>query len=166
MNVDWLTSLDLARALFGGALIVIVLVMALIDCCKMILPDWLNVILAATGLSQAVVIAKPGLIDAALGALFALALMWTVAALFRRYRGIDGLGFGDVKFSAAAGFWLGWEGVAPMLLVASCSALLFVVLASWRQRKVERTARLPFGPFLAFGTAVCWLLAALPQSLA
>ena len=32
-----------------------------------------------------------------LGGLFAGALMWAVALAYRRWRGVDGLGFGDVK---------------------------------------------------------------------
>jgi leader peptidase (prepilin peptidase) / N-methyltransferase len=163
MTVDWLIPVETLRALCGGVLVVVVVITAVVDYREMILPDRLNVALAATGLGQAVLVEKPGLIDAMLGALFAFAVLWSVARLFRHYRGIDGLGFGDVKFSAAAGVWIGWEGVAPMLLIASCSALVFVAFRSWTRQRFEPTTRLPFGPFLGLGTAGCWLLAALPQ---
>lgn len=165
MSLEWVSSLVTVRALFGCVLVVIVVAMAVIDCRKMILPDRLNLLLAATGIGQSLVVGNPGPIDAGLGALFAFALLWSVAELFRRYRGIEGLGFGDLKFSAAAGLWIGWEGVAPMLVIASCAALVFFGLRSWKLRKLEATARLPFGPFLGLGTAACWLMVASPQSL-
>jgi leader peptidase (prepilin peptidase) / N-methyltransferase len=164
MSVEWLASFVTLRVLFGSVLVVIIATMAVIDCRKMILPDRFNLGMAVTGISQSLLIGRPGPIDAGLGALLAFAMLWTVSTLFRSYRGIEGLGFGDLKFSAAAGLWIGWEGVAPMLVIASCSALLFVCLRSWKRRKFEATARLPFGPFLGLGTAVCWLLAATPQS--
>nr|WP_249145487.1 A24 family peptidase [Bradyrhizobium diazoefficiens] len=108
-------------------------------------------------MGQAVLIGEPGPIDAALGALFALTLLWLVARGFRGYRGADGLGLGDLKFAAAAGLWIGWEGVAPMLLIASASALAFVAFRSWTQRRFDLATRLAFGPFLGLGTAACWL---------
>jgi leader peptidase (prepilin peptidase)/N-methyltransferase len=87
-----------------------------------------------------------------------------ISALFSYVRGVDGLGYGDLKFVAAAGLWIGWEAIASMLLIASCSALIFVMIRSAREWKLDRTARVPFGPFLGLGTVVCWLAAALPSS--
>lgn len=165
MIVDWLTSAETLRVLFGGILIALVFALALLDYQVMILPDRLNLALAVAGLCQAILIGRPGLIDAALGSFFAFALLWIVARIFRLYRGIDGLGFGDLKFVAAAGLWLGWEGIAPMLLIACCSALIFVLFRAWVQRGFDARQRLPFGPFLGLGTAVCWFVA-VPQTLA
>jgi len=165
MSAVWLASSVTMKTLFSGVLIIIVVTMAIIDFREMILPNGLNLVLAAAGAAQSVVIGDPGPIEAALGALLAFLLLWSVAVLFRRYRGIEGLGYGDLKFAAAAGLWIGWAGVAPMLLIASCSALLFVVLRAWRQQRFDVTLRLPFGPFLGLGAATCWLTAVSPQSL-
>jgi len=117
----------------------------------MILPDRLTLLLAGTGVCHAAMIGKPDIVEGVLGALFAFALLWAGRGAFRRYRGADGLGFGDLKFSAAAGLWIGWQQVTVMLLIASSSALIFVAARSWRQRKLETTLRLPFGPFLGLG---------------
>ena len=83
-------------------------------------------------------------------------VLGAVAALFRHLRGIDGLGLGAQKFSFAAGLWIGWEEIAPMMLIASCSALVFVTIRSAKERKHDVAARVPFGPFLGLGTVVCW----------
>lgn len=154
-----LNSVFLMQAAFGCVLVAIVAAMAVIDCRQQILPDRLNVLLAVAGIGQAILVGQPGLADAALGALFGFAVLAGVAALFRRLRGVDGLGFGDQKFAAAAGLWIGWELIAPMLLVASCSALVFVAIRSVKVRKLDAAMRLPFGPFLGLGTMVCWLVA-------
>lgn len=64
-----------------------------------------------------------------------------------------GMGFGDVKFAAAAGLWLNWPQMLLMLFSAfvvggvSCLLLLFL-------RLKRRKDLIPFGPFLTFGV---WL---------
>ena len=156
--------LILLKAAFGCLLVAIVLMMAIIDCREMILPNRLNYLLAAGGICQAVFVGQPDLTDAVLGALLGFVVLGAVAALFRHLRGIDGLGFGDQKFSAAAGLWIGWREISLMLLIASCSALVFVALRSAKERKFDVVARVPFGPFLGLGTMVCWLVTVAPGS--
>ena len=148
-------SLNLA---FSCLLFAVVLAMAVIDLRKLILPDRLNLLMAGGGLGHAIATGQPDLVQALAGALAGFAILGVTGVLFQRYRGIDGLGFGDVKFAGAAGFWIGSEKIAPMLLVASCSALAFVAIRSAREKKIDLSSRLPFGPFLGFGTAVCWLI--------
>src|SRR5258708_32885310 len=133
------------RAAFGCLLFATVLMMAVVACREMILPNRLTALLAAGGIGQAVFVGQPNLTDAVLGALFGFVVLSVIAALFRRARGIDGLGFGDQKFSAAAGLWIGWAAIAPMLLIASCSALAFLAVRSASGWKFDRAARIPFG---------------------
>jgi prepilin signal peptidase PulO-like enzyme (type II secretory pathway) len=164
MSAELPNLLMVSKVAFGCLLLIIVVTMAIIDCRKLILPNHLNALLAVAGIGQAVLIGQPDLADAALGALAGFVVLGAVAATFRHLRGIDGLGFGDQKFAAAAGLWIGWEQIAPMLLIASCSALIFVTIQSAKTRKFDVEARVPFGPFLGLGTAVCWLVAAVPGS--
>ncbi|MBR1241923.1 prepilin peptidase [Bradyrhizobium sp. AUGA SZCCT0274] len=153
-----------SKAAFGCLLFATVLVMAVVDCREMILPNRLNALLAGGGIGQAVLVGQPNLPDAVLGALLGFVVLSAIAAVFRRVRDIDGLGFGDQKFAAAAGIWIGWEQIATMLLIASCSALAFVILRSARRWNFDTAARVPFGPFLGLGTVACWLVAIVPGS--
>jgi leader peptidase (prepilin peptidase) / N-methyltransferase len=164
VSVGWPILLMMLKAAFGCLLVAVVVTMSIIDYREMILPNRLNLLLAGGGICQAVFVGQPDLFDAVGGALFGFVVLGVVAALFRRLRGIDGLGFGDQKFSAAAGLWIGWQGIAPMLLIACCSALVFVTVRSAKERKFDAAARLPFGPFLGLGTTVCWLVAIAPGS--
>jgi leader peptidase (prepilin peptidase)/N-methyltransferase len=118
----------------------------------------LNLLLAATGLAHAFVLARPGPLDAGLGAVAGGLVLLVVALLFRYLRGRDGLGMGDQKFAAAAGLWIGWQAVPLMLLVASVSALSFVAAKALWRRQIDLAAPLPFGPFLCLGTLCAWLI--------
>src|SRR5262249_54210583 len=87
------------------------------------------------------------------------ALLIATRALVRLWRRVDGLGFGDVKLSAACGAWLGPLGIGPMLLIASLSGLVAfgvrIVTESADGAAGDRSRRpLPFGPFLSLATLV------------
>src|SRR5262245_34580392 len=90
---------------FGFLLGGIVLALAIVDARKHLLPDRLNLLLAAIGAGQPLILGAPSAADAALGGLFGALSLLLIAALFRRWRGVDGLGLGDVKLVAAAGIW-------------------------------------------------------------
>jgi leader peptidase (prepilin peptidase)/N-methyltransferase len=74
---------------------------------------------------------------------------------FRR----DAMGFGDVKFMACIGAFLGWKAVLFTLMSASVIGALvggFTLLVGKR----EWSAKIPFGPYLSIG-ALIWLFAGL-----
>ena len=80
--------------------------------------------------------------------------------LYSRVRGRDGLGLGDAKLFAASGAWLGLEGLPAVLLVACGAAIVALLVMAWRSQALSATTRIPFGPFLAFGTWIVWLYGA------
>ncbi len=65
----------------------------------------------------------------------------------------EAMGFGDVKFMAMIGAFLGWKAVlftiAASSVIGSVAALAGLFLA-----KDRSGARLPYGPFLALGAAI------------
>jgi leader peptidase (prepilin peptidase)/N-methyltransferase len=91
--------------------------------------------------------------NAILGAVAGYASLWLVYQLFRLVTGKEGMGYGDFKLYAALGAWLGWR-VLPLviLLSAATGAVLGIALILLRGR--DRSAPLPFGPYLA---AAGWL---------
>lgn len=120
-----------------------------IDARTQLIPDWLVVVvglLAAAPLvtSQAAIEVW---IDRALGALLAAVILWTIAEIFQRTRGVAGLGLGDVKLAVAGGLWVGWTLVPQVLLVASLSGVVGALIVA-RGRNM-RMRRLPFGPYLS-----------------
>lgn len=67
------------------------------------------------------------------------------------------VGFGDVKLGIFMGLVLGWQGALLTLVLANVLGFLFV-LPGLISKKLTRTSRVPFGPFLiaAFVVAGLW----------
>ena len=95
----------------GGLFCVFLLAMAVIDFRTGLLPDKGNLYLAALGLVMATIVGS--LRDALLGALLGAALLFALRTLSR-----GGIGLGDVKYAAALGIWLGWQGTLLALMLA------------------------------------------------
>jgi len=136
----------------GCALGWMLLLLSLIDWQDGILPDLLTVPLAALGLLASGL----GWPDSPIGAVLGAGLLAIPALIYRRWRGRDGLGWGDVKLAAASGAWLGWQAMPSMILAAALVGIAAVLLRRlWCKTATAET--IPFGPALAAATWVLWL---------
>jgi leader peptidase (prepilin peptidase) / N-methyltransferase len=160
LGVEWAVFLAFSAALIA---------LAFIDLDHRILPDPITLngiwagMLVSTYLAQpsplvfrlarslGIGLSHPRLIAlgaSVLGAVVGGGLLWGVAEAYLRFRGIEGMGFGDVKMMAMVGAFLG----APLALLTimlgsllgSVVGLLFIRYAG-KTREYE----LPFGTFLA-----------------
>ena len=132
-------------------------VLAWIDIRHGIIPDWLNATIAGLGLSKDVVAGGvlAGLDAACEGAAIGV-VFWLLRRLYFAFRKIQGLGFGDVKFLAAAGIWVGVAGVPMLVMVAALTALACAGVLQLAGRKLTGQTSISFGPFLAIGLLVTW----------
>ena len=88
------------------------------------------------------------------------ALLFAFRLVYRRLRGREGIGLGDVKLAGVAGIWLGWSSLPIAFDIAALAALGFVASRGIRSRRIpDPLAKLPFGAFLAPAIWLCWLLA-------
>ncbi len=87
-------------------------------------------------------------LDALLGAAGGWLLLEGIRRGYRRWRGVDGLGGGDVKLAAMLGAWLGWQGVMLTFLLGSFVGAAWGLALASRGRAGRWTA-LPYGVFLA-----------------
>ena len=139
----------------GAGLFLALCALCIIDWRSYRLPNFITLPLIAAGLAYNYFSGddfKAALIGAGLG----YGAFFTLEIAYKALRGRDGLGRGDAKLLAAGGAWCGWMGLPFIVLIASGSALLCLLLPSVRARALEDN-KLPFGPFLALGTFTVWL---------
>jgi leader peptidase (prepilin peptidase)/N-methyltransferase len=148
---------------FGAGLAVVVVMIAAIDARHFVIPNELTALGLALGLWHSVVTSPDRLVDgliyscirAAVMALLFLALR----EVYRRVRGRDGIGLGDVKLAAVMGAWLGWMTIPIAIEIAALSALaVYGVRRFAKGQPFDVAAKFPFGLFLAPSIWLCWLL--------
>ena len=79
--------------------------------------------------------------DAALGALVGASFLYGIGAAYFRWRGVEGMGFGDVKLMAMMGAFLGLRLTIFTMMTASLAGSaygLWTVLAVWVKRTQRR----------------------------
>jgi leader peptidase (prepilin peptidase)/N-methyltransferase len=168
LTVEWAIFLALAAAL---------IVLAFIDLDHRILPDPITLNGIWIGILVSIFLAQPSplvsrllrmagfeavnprvvaLTSSLLGAIVGGGLLWAVAEAYLRFRGVEGMGFGDVKMMAMVGAFLGAPLALLTIMVGSLSGsivgLVFIRLAN-KTREYE----LPFGTFLSFAGIVAVL---------
>lgn len=152
--------------LCGALLAALMLAIAVSDAERYIIPNELTGAAVALALLRAATIGPDAGWEAPLWALLraacvALPLLGIMEA-YRRWRGRDGLGLGDVKLAAAAGAWLGWATIFAVVELAALAAIgAYLLSAAWRGRQLRGAAFLPFGAFLAPCIWLGWLAEAL-----
>ena len=86
--------------------------------------------------------------EAIIGAAAGYLFLWVVFHAFRLVTGKEGMGYGDFKLYAALGAWLGFRILPLIILLAAASgALIGIAMIVLRGR--DRSAPMPFGPYLA-----------------
>ena len=130
-------------------------ILAWIDISDGIIPDWLNLAIAGIGLAKIIATLNCSAAITALGEGAMIGgVFWLLRRLYFAYRGIQGLGLGDVKFLAAAGIWVGLAGIPFVLLIATMTALACAGVMQLSGRALTARTSLSFGPFLAAGMLV------------
>ncbi|MGC2234663.1 MAG: prepilin peptidase [Pyrinomonadaceae bacterium] len=94
---------------------------------------------------------------AILGGLVGGGFLWLVGAIWKKLRGVDAMGLGDVKMMFAVGALLGWRlTLLSIFLGAFAGAIIGVVVIS-RQKDKDLQTQIPFGIFLGIGSILALL---------
>lgn len=144
---------DPLRAAFTYAFLMALLAVTMIDWDHRIIPDQISIPFIVIGLARALLDSSPGLVSSAVGALAGGGSLWLVGALYRRARGVEGMGGGDVKLMAMIGAWLGLGLVLPVIVSASFSGSIYGV--SLMRKGGDARTEVAFGSFLAPAAGVC-----------
>jgi leader peptidase (prepilin peptidase)/N-methyltransferase len=129
------------------------ILLSAIDISHMIIPDRTLVIILAAGILKAIFseAGDIGISDRIIG-FFVVSIPFFLIALIKP----EGMGGGDIKLMAVAGFLLGWTGILIALVIGSCSGAVYGV-AGIVSRTKKRDDQVPFGPFLASGILISLL---------
>ena len=103
------------------------------------------------GLALSLIHALPiSIWDSFLGAIFGYTLLWAIARLFYKVRGIEGMGEGDFDLLAFIGSFTGLLGTwVSLFLGALFGSIAGIILLS---RTHKKDTPIPFGPWLALGS--------------
>jgi leader peptidase (prepilin peptidase) / N-methyltransferase len=151
------------RGVFGSGLALLMVAIAAADARDYVIPDGLTLLALILGVVNAGIEPSYNVTqDVALAALRAAALALAFLTLrigYRRLRGRQGLGLGDVKLAGVCGLWLDWSTIPIAVEIAALAALSVYLLRQFvLRRPVRATARLPFGVFFAPAIWLAWLL--------
>lgn len=86
------------------------------------------------------------------GACFGYFLPWLAGKCYMAFRGVDGIGVGDLELLAMIGAFLGAAKMIDSLMVACVVAI--VLGFSYAVIRRDRMVRIPFAPFLALGALI------------
>jgi len=131
------------------------LALCLIDYDHQILPNTLTYPSIVLGIGCSAVGGYTWWLDSVLGAAVGALLPILVIVIYKLWRGIEGMGWGDVKYLAAIGSVVGLRGVVGVLVIAATVGALFGLGLIVAGRGSGKTA-LPFGTFLALAV-IFWL---------
>ena len=148
-----------SAAAFGAALFIwFTIALAFIDQETGFLPDDLTLPLVWLGLLFNLMGAFAPLADAVIGAAAGYLFLWSVNALFKALRGVEGMGHGDFKLTAAVGAFLGWKALPFVILISSVLGLVSGGLQMLAARRGwDSRFRFHFGPYLAIAGIVAML---------
>ena len=133
------------------------LALGLIDLDFQILPDWLTYPSIVFGLGCSLLGGYTWWLDSLIGALVGAMIPTLVIVIYRLLRGIEGMGWGDVKYLAAIGSVVGLRGCIGVLVVGATLGAVIGMGLIVTGKGSGKTA-LPFGTFLALAV-ILWLYA-------
>jgi leader peptidase (prepilin peptidase)/N-methyltransferase len=143
--------MDLLELLLIAVLFSALIALSVIDTLTYRLPDWLTLPLIPVGLGASYLMGEMIWLHA-LGAVLGYGALVILEKGYEELRGRPGLGRGDAKLFAAGGAWCGAMALPMILLAASLSALIWVLIYRViTGAQIKGDSMIAFGPFLAFG---------------
>lgn len=92
-----------------------------------------------------------GFVNSLVGLVLGAAPLFIIGWLWEKFRKIEAMGGGDVKYMGMVGSFLGWKGAfLTIMLGALTGSLVGVTLIALKKHQADKV--IPFGPYLAFGT--------------
>lgn len=144
--------------LFMPLLTLVLTAIAVHDARTQRIPDALNLTLALGGLTYQALTNVEFQVQHMVFALGMGLLFFAVRCLHYWLTGIRGLGLGDVKMATAGALWFSPLLFPLFLFTASFCALAYASIVQLGKESPSWRRRVPFGPFLALGIVVAFIV--------
>jgi len=80
-----------------------------------------------------------------------------VGGIWKRLRGVEAMGLGDVKMMFAVGALLGWRLAILTIFLGAFSGAVFGIVIIAKQKNKDLQTQIPFGAFLGTGAILSLL---------
>jgi leader peptidase (prepilin peptidase)/N-methyltransferase len=97
------------------------------------------------------------LIGAILGGLVGGGSLWLVGEIWKRLRGVDAMGLGDVKMMFGVGALLGWRLTFLTIFLGAFTGAFAGIIVISKSKDKNMQAQIPFGIFLGIGSIIALL---------
>ncbi len=138
------------HAILASVFSLALLALIIIDIKHQILPDHLTLTLLWMGLNVNIFHIFTDFYSAIAGAIVGYLSLWGIAKLYKLWRKVDGMGYGDFKMLALLGAWFGVGKLIYIVLISSFLGSLVTLLLILFGNYTKKTP-VPFGPYLAIG---------------
>lgn len=143
--------IEISQLFWLATVITLLVFLTVFDFKYMILPDFAVMILIIISF-LGVVFDEPNIIPYLISAIVASGFLYFLYLITKK----RGLGFGDVKLAIFMGLFLGWPKIIIAMYIAFISGAVIAVIGIGL-KKVTKKSKIPFGPFLIFGTIIAWI---------
>ncbi len=133
----------------------IMLILFFTDLDKRILPDEITLGFIPVGLIFAYFSPERTLTESLVVGIIGAGMLFLLAYIYLKLKGIEGMGMGDVKMLALMGTFLGKQAFLALMIASVIGTIvgLFIIYVLKKGKNYE----IPFGCFLAIGTVLTYL---------
>lgn len=143
--------------LLAIGLLTILIWISVVDIERFEIPDAASAVLFISGFAFVAIWPEIRVWQHLLAAIIWPLLFWLVGVSYLRWRGVHGLGFGDVKLMAGVALWVGFYGAIMVVLAASLAGIAVLLLFSRGKIAELGKSAVAFGPLICLSTWVIWL---------
>ena len=144
--------------IFLQTLVIILLIIFFIDLKHFIIPDVLNFTLIGLAIFKNFI---PNFQSnftydfgqSIIGGVSGYLIIWFIIFLYKKFKNIEAMGFGDAKLMTGIGLFFGWQAVFFILFLSAILGLISVIPSLLNNSKDFKT-QIPFGPYIVISSVI------------
>ena len=80
-------------------------------------------------------------------------IIWFIIFLYKKFKNVEAMGFGDAKLMTGIGLFFGWQAVFFILFLSAILGLISVIPSLLNNSKDFKT-QIPFGPYIVISSVI------------